>query len=147
MFVDFLMEILNQSLILVIFVALPLLAQHFLPVIKAVIFIEVIFMIAWPCMLKLDGDDELIYLDSEQDFISECRELLLCDDDHVIDSVGYRYLIESISGELALIKTEQILVAAYVSNLIRAHEFKKATLCLTKIHFLTVSEAIKSLSY
>lgn len=29
MFVDFLMEILNQSLILVIFVALPLLAQHF----------------------------------------------------------------------------------------------------------------------
>ena len=104
-------------------------------------------MISWPCMLKLDGDDELIYLDSERDFMSECRELILCDDDLVIDSVGYHYLIESISGELALIKTERILVAHEVSNLIRAHEFKKHTLCLTKIHFLTVSDAIKSLSY
>ena len=110
-------------------------------------FIEVNFMISWPCMLKLDGDDELIYLDSELDFMSECRELLLCEDDHVIDSVGYCYLIESISGELALIKTERILVAHDVSNLIRAHEFKKHTLCLTKIHFLTVSDAINSLSY
>ncbi|MFT6924804.1 MAG: hypothetical protein ACJAZP_000362 [Psychromonas sp.] len=119
----------------------------FSPVIKAVIFIEVTFMISWPCMLKLAGDDELIYLDSELDFMSECRELILCDDDHVIDSVGDSYLIEEISGKLALIKTERVLTAYAVSNLIRAHEFKKATLCLTKIHFLTVSDAIKSLSY
>ncbi|WP_415229007.1 DUF4144 domain-containing protein [Psychromonas sp.] len=104
-------------------------------------------MISWPCMLKLAGDDELIYLDSELDFMSECRELILCDDDHVIDSVGDSYLIEEISGKLALIKTERVLTAYAVSNLIRAHEFKKATLCLTKIHFLTVSDAIKSLSY
>ncbi|ABM03497.1 conserved hypothetical protein [Psychromonas ingrahamii 37] len=104
-------------------------------------------MISWPCMLKLTGDDELIYLESERDFMSECRDLLFCDDDYVIDSAGYCYLIESTSEKLALIKTEQMLAAHEVSNLIRAHEFKKATLCLTKIHFLTVLDAIKSLSY
>ncbi|PKH87925.1 DUF4144 domain-containing protein [Colwellia sp. Bg11-28] len=104
-------------------------------------------MISWPCTLKLDGDDELIYLGSEQDFISECRELLLCDDDYVIDSFGNSYVIELTSGKLELIKTKRILVANEVTSLIRAHEFKKASLCLTKIHFLTVSDAIKSLTY
>ncbi len=104
-------------------------------------------MISWPCTLKLDGDDELIYLGSEQDFISECEELLLCDNDYVIDSVGNNYIIEQTSGKLELIKTERILLVNEVSSLIRAHEFKKATLCLTKIHFLTVSDAIKSLTY
>jgi hypothetical protein len=103
-------------------------------------------MISWPCILKLEGDDELIYLDSELDFIAECQELLLSDGDNVIDSVGYSYLIESISGNLRLIKTEQIVLVEEVVNLIRAHEFTKATLCLTKINFLMVSDAIKSLS-
>jgi len=98
-------------------------------------------------MLKLDGDDELIYLNSEQDFISECHELLLSDNDYVIDSLGNSYLIKSNSAKLKLIKTERILIVDEVSNLIRAHEFQKATLCLTKIHFLTVSDAIKSLTH
>ncbi|MFB1014778.1 MAG: DUF4144 domain-containing protein [Alteromonadaceae bacterium] len=104
-------------------------------------------MISWPCILKLDGDDELIYLGSDLDLISECQELLLSDEDNVIDSAGYRYLIKSIPGKVELIKTEQIVFAEEVTNLIRAHEFTKATLCLTKIHFLTVSDAIQSLSY
>jgi hypothetical protein len=103
-------------------------------------------MIAWPCMLKLDGDDELIYLDSLQYFNSECSDLIFSDDDYVIDSLGYCYLIEVISGELELTKQDRALSTDEVTNLIRAHEFNKASVCLTKIHFLTVSEAIGSLS-
>ena len=101
-------------------------------------------MVSWPCILKLNGDDELIYLGSEQDFISECRELLFSDDDHVIDSAGASYLI---SEEIALIKTKRIITVDDVTHLIRANEFKKAELCLTKIYFLTISDAIKSLRY
>jgi hypothetical protein len=104
-------------------------------------------MISWPCILKLEGDNELIYLDSEQDFISQCQELLFSDDDYVIDSAGHSYFITLISGKLALNANKRILLADQVSNLIRAHEFQKASLCLTKIYFLTVSDAIKSLSY
>lgn len=101
----------------------------------------------WPCILKLDGDDELIYLSSELDFISECRELIFTDEDYVIDSTGLSYLIELRKEKLALVKTEQIFTVEEVTHLIRANEFKKAELCLTKIHFLTVSDAIKSLQY
>lgn len=104
-------------------------------------------MIFWPCILKLDGDDELVYLGSERDFVSECRELILTVDDHVIDSTGLSYLIELKAEKLALVKTERILVVDEVTDLIRANEFKKAELCLTKINFLTVSDAINSLLY
>ena len=109
-------------------------------------FIEVTVMISWPCMLKLDGDDELIYLNSLRDFNLECSELIFSEDDYVIDSVGHCYLIESISGALGLITENRILSIHETNNLIRAHEFNKASLCLTKINFLTVSEAIRSLS-
>ena len=102
-------------------------------------------MVFWPCILKLAGDDELIYLSSECDFISECQELILTDDDHVIDSTGLSYLIELKADKFVLVKTECTLVVDEITDLIRANEFKKAALCLTKIHFLTISDAIKSL--
>jgi hypothetical protein len=101
-------------------------------------------MIDWPCVLKLNGDDELIYLGSEQELISECRELIFNDDDHVIDSAGVSYLI---SEKFELIKTECAVTLDEVTYLIRANEFKKAELCLTKINFLTIADAIKSLIY
>lgn len=103
-------------------------------------------MISWPCMLKLDGDDELIYLDSLENFNLECSEFIFSDDDYIIDSLGYCYLIDTTSGKLGLTKEDRKLSTFETCNLIRGHEFNKASLCLTKIHFSTVSEAIKSLS-
>jgi hypothetical protein len=104
-------------------------------------------MVTWPCILKLDGDDELIYLGSECEFIAQCQALILTDDDQVIDSTGLSYVIELRAEKPVLVKTERRLVVNEVTYLIRANEFKKAELCLTKINFLTVSDAIKSLLY
>jgi hypothetical protein len=103
-------------------------------------------MVSWPCMLKLEGDDELIYLKSYRDFNSECNELIFNDGDCLIDSKGRCYLIGDISENLGLIAEDRILSTDDATNLIRAHEFNKASVCLTKIQFLTVAEAIKSLS-
>lgn len=102
-------------------------------------------MITWPGVLKLYGDDELIYLDSLSNFNLECGELLFSDDNYVIDSKGHCYLIESIESQLRLVNENRILSKHDVTHLIRAHEFNKASLCLTKIHFLTISDAIHSL--
>jgi hypothetical protein len=104
-------------------------------------------MVYWPCILKLNGDDELIYLGSEVDFIAECHELIFSDEDYIIDSTGLSYVIELILGKLTLVKKKRILTVNEVTELIRANEFSKAELCLTKIHFLTVSDAIQSLLY
>ena len=44
--------------------------------------------VCWPCLLKLDGDDELIYLRSHAELDSECEALIWGPDDYVIDSNG-----------------------------------------------------------
>lgn len=98
-------------------------------------------MVCWPCVLKLDGDDELIFLASSVDFNVECSELILSDDDYLIASDGTSYFI---TLSLALIKTTRTLLLDEVIDLIRAHEFSKASLCLTKIYFPSISEAVNS---
>ena len=85
-----------------------------------------------------------IYLASEQDITTEGRSLILCGDDYVVDSSGVSYVL---SNTLTLIKTERVLAVDHVTNLIRANAFQRSELCLTKIHFLTVADAIKSLLY
>ena len=104
-------------------------------------------MIFWPCILKLEGDDELIYLGSERELIAECLELILTDYDNVIDSKGISYLIDIKKEKPILMETERVFTIEEVTQLIRANEFVKAELCLTKIYFSTISDAIDSLHY
>jgi hypothetical protein len=102
-------------------------------------------MVFWPCLLKLTGDDELIYLKDNTDFISECRELIFSDDDLVIDSQGCSYFIQP--TPLKLVNNERLFSTQEVTDLIREHEFSKAQVCLTKIYFTSIAEAVKSLDY
>ncbi|MEZ8826007.1 DUF4144 family protein [Vibrio amylolyticus] len=103
-------------------------------------------MINWPCLLKLNGDDELVYLESESKLMLECHDLIMDEEDIAIDSQGVSYQIQQSVGSLNLIKTGNTLDLEYVTALIQAHEFSQAELCLTKIHFSSISEAIESMA-
>jgi len=112
-------------------------------------------MICWPCLLKLEGDHELIYLADEFEFIAECEELIVSDDDYVVDSNGLSYLLKfsnkssnkTNNSRVQLVDAERQLSKQEVTLLIREHEFSKANVCLTKIEFLTISCAVQSLVY
>ena len=112
-------------------------------------------MICWPCLLKLEGEHELIYLADESQLIAECEELIVSDDDYVVDSKGLTYLLEfnnkpinnSNKNSVQLVDAERQLSKQEVTQLIREHEFSKANVCLTKIEFLTISCAVQSLVY
>ncbi|WP_146490291.1 DUF4144 domain-containing protein [Vibrio sp. T20] len=104
-------------------------------------------MISWPSLVKLDGDDELIYVASEKEFQAECSDMILGEDDYLIDSEGDSYSLESRSNQLSLAKRAEQYSVENVTKLIRNHEFEKAEVCLMKIHFLTVEEAIQSLAF
>ncbi|UOE82793.1 DUF4144 domain-containing protein [Vibrio splendidus] len=104
-------------------------------------------MISWPSLVKLDGDDELIYVASENDFQAECSDMILGEDDYLIDSVGDSYSLQSSSNQLSLAKRAEQYSVENVTKLIRNHEFQKAEVCLMKIHFLTIEEAIQSLAF
>ncbi|CAK1715630.1 conserved hypothetical protein [Vibrio crassostreae] len=104
-------------------------------------------MIRWPSLVKLDGDDELIYVASENDFQAECSDMILGQDDYLIDSEGDSYALQSSSNQLSLAKRPDQYSVENVTKLIRNHEFQKAEVCLMKIHFLTIEEAIQSLAF
>ena len=70
--------------------------------------------------------------------------MIFSDDDYIIDSVGSSYFL---SKTLDLLKTDKVFSVDELTDLVRANEFKKAELCITKIHFLTVSDAVDSLSH
>ena len=102
-------------------------------------------MIHWPGMLKLDGDDELIYLASEVDFNAECTSLLLTPADVLIDSHGWVYSLVVDGSVIELQPNAQTISAEQASALIQRHEFSLAQMCLTKIQFDTVGAAIMAL--
>ena len=104
-------------------------------------------MISWPSLVKLDGDDELIYVSSEQDFQTECSDMILGEHDYLIDSEGSCYSLQLSSNRLSLTKQPEQYSIESVTKLIRNHEFQKAEVCLMKIHFLTIEEAIQSLAF
>jgi hypothetical protein len=104
-------------------------------------------MIVWPVLLKLDGDDELLYFAAEDELNDLCRQMILADGDLLIDSLGHGYQICLTADhqlEYQLLPTDYS--AEDVSLLIQAHEFNAAGCCITKIHFPSVSQAIKALA-
>ena len=103
-------------------------------------------MIQWPCVLKLDGDYELIFLDFELMFASEFESLIWSDSDRLIDSGGQRYIISQSKGNYTFVASGGRLSLTAVTQLIQQHEFSKGEMCLTKIQFSSVEEAIQSLA-
>lgn len=52
-------------------------------------------MVQWPCILKLEGDSELIFLASEQALSSELDGLIFSSSDCLIDGLGQTYQVKS----------------------------------------------------
>ncbi|WP_261835531.1 DUF4144 domain-containing protein [Vibrio ishigakensis] len=103
-------------------------------------------MILWPCIFKLEGDSELIYLDSERHLKTELDDLIWYKTDWLIDSNGHCFTILAKGGEYIFEAEEKRFSLAAVTQLIQEHEFAKAEMCLTKIQFSSIQQAIESLS-
>ena len=73
--------------------------------------------------------------------------MILGEDDYLIDSEGNSYSLQSSSDQLSLAKRANQYSVESMTKLIRNHEFQKAEVCLMKIHFLTIEEAIQSLAF
>jgi hypothetical protein len=111
-------------------------------------------MVVWPCLLILDGDDELMYLDSYSEFVTECSDLIITGDDFLIDTMGESYSITFMSPPvmeekktITLIAKKEHYSTEQITDFIRRHEFSKAQVCLTKIYFTDTAEAISSMAY
>ncbi|ELA8176247.1 DUF4144 domain-containing protein [Vibrio alginolyticus] len=104
--------------------------------------------VCWPCLLKLDGDDELIYTHSQSDLDSECEALIFGKDDYVIDSNGNTFELKNNGSNATLLHPkERTLSVEEVTSLIQSHEFSLAQRCIIKIHFTSVRQAVEALAH
>ena len=104
-------------------------------------------MIQWPCLLKLEGDDELIAVQTEQHYQQECSALIVQQGDYLIDSTGKAYPLSSSNAAIATLSASPTqLNLEQITELIQKHEFAKAQICITKIQFRSVEEAVKAIS-
>ena len=102
--------------------------------------------IAWPCLLKLEGDDELLFVASYDALIHECSGLILTEQDCIIDSVGKCYFVRSVAGRsIELVRHKHTFTLQQVTELIQAHEFSQQQMCIIKIHFPSIESAILAL--
>lgn len=105
-------------------------------------------MINWPVLLKLEGDDELYYFDSEQVCVNEIEQLILSNEDHLIDSQGQVFAVKSDSeNQLGFVATGITYTLEDITQLIQNHEFNAAQVCIIKIVFTSIDQAIAALSY
>lgn len=102
-------------------------------------------MIQWPCLFKLEGDDELIFLSTELELIKELQALIWSEEDLLIDSCGNQYQVVNGSASVQYQPLNIILSLQQVTELIQAHEFSKAEICITKIQFPDVTSAVEAL--
>ncbi|CZF82872.1 hypothetical protein GCE9029_03493 [Grimontia celer] len=100
----------------------------------------------WPAILKLDGDDELLFIANQSQFEDEATDMIFSDEDILIDSEGASFLLSMANRQISLVPHTKHFNAIEASALIQAHEFCKAEVCLTKIQFPTVREAIAALA-
>lgn len=104
-------------------------------------------MIVWPCVFKLEGNAELMYLGSEHQLSIELNDLIWDGSDRLIDSRGHCYAVSIEKGRYAFEPDGVQLSLVGVTQLIQAHECARAQVCVTKIQFSSIEEAIKSLSW
>ncbi|KGY13916.1 hypothetical protein NM22_00135 [Vibrio tubiashii] len=103
-------------------------------------------MIHWPCIFKLEGDSELLYLDSAHQLRTEFEGLIWDSSDRLIDSCGHCYVVRANGSDYVFEQRDAQLDLKDITQLIQEHEFSQAELCLTKIQFTSIEEAVMSLS-
>lgn len=104
-------------------------------------------MVNWPALLKLQGDDELIYLRSHAHFEQECHDMILSEGDHLVDCLGHCFVCRRQDGRLVLQASGHCYSVSEVCQLIQAHEFAAAQVCVTKIYFATIEQAVKAMAF
>ncbi len=99
-------------------------------------------------LFKLEGDDELLFIASEADLVNELDSLISSDEDVLIDSLGEVYKVQAGSNlDTAFTAQHRALTLEEVTSLIQAHEFALAQVCIIKIQFTSIHEAIQALRH
>jgi hypothetical protein len=110
-----------------------------------VAFIERLRMINWPVVIKFDGDDELAYVGSEEEWMCDAESQLYNHkgDDYLIDSSGHIFSLEHMQDGIINAEStcKQIQLQDFI-RLVRIHASNSHRCCIEKINFRNIAEGI-----
>lgn len=106
-------------------------------------------MINWPALLKLAGDDELVYLPDRVAWATDAdlQALVFNPDDQLIDVQGRLFALAPQGNSTTLQVTENQLTLAEVTDLVRAHESSLGSCCVAKMSFGSLAEAFAAVKF
>jgi hypothetical protein len=106
-------------------------------------------MINWPAVIKFDGDDELTYIGSADEWLRDAQSLLYHHkgDDYLIDSSGYIFNLEHVNDDILNPQGtgSQISLQDFI-RLVRIHASNSHRCCIEKISFRNIAEGIRLVS-
>lgn len=101
--------------------------------------------VIWPAVIRYDGDDELTYIGSAEEWKRDAESHLYhhTGDDRLIDSRGRIYRIEHQDEQITISESadRRIRLDDFV-RLVRIHASSAHQCCIEKINFRTIAEGI-----
>ena len=104
--------------------------------------------VTWPAILKYSGDDELAYVEDEQQWITDDD---LCgghfeSSDRLLDSRGQLFALASNGGQsVVLALTDETLTDEQLANWLRNHFAVTGACCVAKINVASLSDCMAML--
>lgn len=102
-------------------------------------------MIHWPAVIQFDGDDELVFVSSHNEWNSDSESLLYnhSGGDRLIDCSGQIFnLVRNEVGELHAESSGNTIALDDFIRLVRIHASNSHRCCIEKIHFRDIHEGI-----
>ena len=102
-------------------------------------------MINWPAVIKFNGDDELVYIGSEEEWIRDAASHLYnhSDDDCLIDSSGDIFSLACAQDDIhdPPATGDRINIESFI-RLVRIHASSSHRCCIEKINFRNIADGI-----
>ena len=106
-------------------------------------------MINWPAVIKFDGDDELTYIGSADEWLRDAPSLLYHHkgDDYLIDSNGHIFSLDHVhDGAINAEDAGNKITLQDFVRLVRIHASNSHRCCIEKISFRNIAEGISLVS-
>ena len=102
-------------------------------------------MINWPAVIKFDGDDELAYVGSDDEWMRDAQTHLYNHkgDDYLIDSNGRIFSLDHAhDGDISPEDSGSRISLEDFIKLVRIHASNSHRCCIEKINFRNIEEGI-----
>ncbi|MDF0535500.1 DUF4144 family protein [Shewanella sp. A32] len=100
----------------------------------------------WPALLQQSGADELLYIDSQQDWqqLWQSAAYLLNPGDRLIDSDGLTWILTpTVTQPLNILTPTSNISLDQLQKLVQRHALIEGNCCISKLQLISITDAMQ----